>query len=223
MTEPDAPTDAATPAAPAVPATSVAPEPDAPTDTAPTDTAPTDTAPPNPPARAQRPTRSVKAMARALVPLVVVVVAAVWFFSPRGTHETRRADVGGDLAYAGKIAGVALPRPRGLDASWRAVQSKVTTPPNGTAGPVTVAVSYLTPDKVAATFAVSTSSLEQLLDNQVGDSDEQGSTPIGSRKWQLLRDGDGRTVLAGTLGHTSVVIAGKGDRAELTVLADAVS
>jgi Protein of unknown function (DUF4245) len=220
VTEPDAPTDAATPAAPAVPATSVVPEPDARTDIDRHDTAPTDSAPP---ARAQRPTRSVKAMARALVPLVVVVVAAVWFFSPRGTHETRRADVGGDLAYAGKIAGVALPRPRGLDASWRAVQSKVTTPPNGTAGPVTVAVSYLTPDKVAATFAVSTSSLEQLLENQVGDSDEQGSTPIGSRKWQLLRDGDGRTVLAGTLGRTSVVIAGKGDRAELTVLADAVS
>lgn len=170
-----------------------------------------------------RPARSVRSMARALVPLVVIVVIAVVLFTPRGSEDTRRADVGGDLDYAAKITGFALARPRGLDASWRAVSSAVAAPHTGATGPVTVTVTYLSPDRVAVDYAVSSGTRQTLLGNELGAAAASGSVRVGDRDWQQLNATDGRTAITTTVGRSVVLIAGKGDRTALVLLAAAVS
>ncbi|MGI8870437.1 MAG: DUF4245 domain-containing protein [Mycobacteriales bacterium] len=174
------------------------------------------------PARA-KPTRSAKAMVRALIPILLIMIAGVLFFSPHGSKDTRRADVAGDLDYAAAYAGFTLPRPRGIDAAWRAVDSSVSAPRSGNRGPVTVSVSYLSPQKDAVSYAVGTVPREELVNAQLGDVTSSGSTTIGVHSWQQLRASDGRHALVGTFGQATVVIAGSGDRAGLVVLAASVS
>jgi hypothetical protein len=162
--------------------------------------------------------RTVLGLARALLPLLAIVLVVAWLRQPGGS-EVPTVDPGPDLAYAARIAPYDLLAPTGLPAGWRATSSKVDAPQGEGRTPVTLTVGYLTP---AGKYAGLTETDRRTADVQGADlagATAAGSTRAGGRTWQRYRTTRGETALLLVADRLTLLITGSAPDEDLAALA----
>jgi cytoskeletal protein RodZ len=178
------------------------------------------TATSSPPARRQ-PGRSFAGLVWALVPVLLVLVFLVWW--QRGeARPVQTVDPRPDVSYAHRVAPVPLPGPGPLPAGWRATSSRVDTPSGEGRSPVTLDLGYLTAGDRFARLVVSDAAMPTVLQERVPGATADGSTAVGSARWERYRTPRGETVLVRRVGAATVLVTGDAPDSDLAVLAASV-
>jgi len=158
---------------------------------------------------------------RALIPLVVVVVAiALWqrAGAPKsnGVHVV---DTTNAIAAARQQAGFPLLAPVGLGPGWRATSTQFT--PAGPSSAASFRIGYVTPKDAYAEFDESNDAPDAVA-AQFGPLSVDGTATVGGQSWARYRTSDGKPVLRHTTGTVTVVVTGNAEVAELTQLAESL-
>jgi hypothetical protein len=162
--------------------------------------------------------KTVGDITRSLVPLVILVVLAVWVLWPRVGSTVREVDPSGDLRDAGRLGLFTVLAPSGLPSGWRATSSKLDRP---AARQVTIRIGYLTPAERYARYVQSNVDSGALLSAEIPGATRDGSVRVGGRSWDRYRADRGE--LAYVLpGAATLLVTGSADAGELSVLASSL-
>lgn len=166
--------------------------------------------------------RTFGGLLRSLVPIVVIVVAIVWW--QRGSETpVQQVDPSADIAYAQRVSPVPLPVPRTVPADWRPTSSHVDAPAGEKRSPVTLTVGYLTPSDKYAEVVVGDRTATALLEETASTARADGDVRIGATSWQRYRSDRDEQLLVSTVGGAAVLVTGDAPEADLRTLAAAVS
>lgn len=162
--------------------------------------------------------KTVGDITRSLVPLLVLVVLAVWVLWPRVGSKVHQVDPSGDLRDAGRIGLFTVLAPTGLPSGWRPTSSRLDRP---RPGELTIEIGYLTPGEKYARYVQSNVDTAALLGGQIPGAARDGSVRVGGRSWDRYRAARGELayVLAGA---TTLLVTGSASAAELDVLASSL-
>jgi Protein of unknown function (DUF4245) len=167
------------------------------------------------PAYTPRGNKSVGDIARSLLPLVVLVVLAVWVLWPRVGSRVQPVDPSGDLRDAARIGLFAVESPQGLPSGWHPTSSDLGQPTDRV---LTIQIGYLTPAGKYATYVQSNVGTSELLGAQIPGSTMDGTVQVAGQSWQRYRTGRGEAALV-RAGPVTLLVTGSANLAELTTLA----
>jgi hypothetical protein len=159
--------------------------------------------------------RTVANIFRSLVPLVALVLVAVWLWWPEAGSRVHVIDPGGDLRAASQFAPYRVVSAQGLPPGWRPTSSRLDRP---TSAVVTVQVGYLSPAGRYARYVQSNLRTDDLLNAQIPGAAPDGTVAVGGRPWQRYRTGSGETALV-LPGAVTLLVTGSAGPDELSALA----
>lgn len=179
----------------------------------------TETAPPAAaPAPGRRGNQTVGNILRSLLPLVALVLLAVWLLWPHAGSRVHAVDPTGDLRGAARVASYRVVSPQGLPEGWTPTSSRVDQPIESV---VTVEIGYLTPGGRYARYVQSNLRTEELLAAQLPGATVDGTALVGTRTWQRYRTDRGETALV-LPGPATLLVTGSAPTPDLTTLANAL-
>ena len=164
---------------------------------------------------ARRGNQLVGNILRSLLPLVALVLLAVWLFWPRAGSPVHVIDPSDDIRGAGRVATYHVVSPQGLPPGWLPTSSYLDRP---IAGVVTLEVGYYSPQGRYARYVQSNVGTADLLAAQISGATPDGTVLVGGQTWQRYRTGRGEIALA-LPGRATLLVTGSAGLDELTVLA----
>ncbi len=159
--------------------------------------------------------RTVADIVRALVPLVLLVLIAVWVFWPRTGTRVHVVDPSADLRGASRIASYHVVSPQGLPPGWQPTSSRVDQP---TSTVVTVEVGYLSPGEKYARYVQTNLRTDELLAAQLPGAAADGTAMVRGQAWQRYRTNRGEIALV-LPGTVTLLVTGSAGLDELSALA----
>jgi hypothetical protein len=202
------------------------------TDVGPTDQhqhpAAEDDVPTAPPAADRRGRQTFANMLRSMLPLVLIVLAVVWWTSFRqGPDEqpVKAIDPSSTISLAANRAGYQLLVPSGLSDGYRPTSARTDAGNAEEGDSVTLELGYVTPSDQFAAFVVSDDPRADPVTALLGDATAAGDVQIGGDTWTRatrLHDRDEETVLSRTADGVTVVVSGSASERELETVAGAV-
>jgi len=162
--------------------------------------------------------KTVGDIVRSLVPLVVLVVLAVWLLWPKTGARVQVVDPSGALRDAARIGLYTVVSPHGLPAGWQPTSSTVDQPTDRV---LTVEVGYYSPAGKYARYVQSNVTSGELVRDQVPGSVPDGSAVVSGVSvvsWQRYRTPRGEIVLVRP-GPVTLLVTGSAGLDELSVLA----
>jgi len=167
-------------------------------------------------------------MLRSLVPLVLIILAVVWWTAFRQSADVqpvKTVDPSTSVQLAANRAGYPLLVPTDLPRGYRPTSVRTDAGNAGEGDPVTLEIGYVTPKDQFAEFVVSDDPRADAVTGLLADATPAGSVQIGGDTWTRatrLHDGDEETVLSRTVDGVTVVVSGSASDAELETVAGSV-
>jgi hypothetical protein len=197
---------------------------------------PTDQRPPTrsedgatpPPAVDRRGRQTFANMLRSLVPLVVIVLAIVWWTAFRQSPDVapvKEIDPSSTVQLAANRAGYPLLVPTDLPHGYRPTSARTDAGNAEKGDPVTLQIGYVTPSEQFAQFVVSDDPRADAVTGLLNDATPAGSVQIGGDSWTRAtrqHERDEETLLSRTLDGVTVVVSGSASEKELETVAGAV-
>jgi hypothetical protein len=183
------------------------------------------TAPPVPDRRSKQ---TFANMLRSLVPLVLIILAVVWWTSFRQSPDVqpvKTVDTSTTVQLAANRAGYPLLVPTDLPRGYRPTSVRTDAGNAGEGDPVTLEIGYVTPKDQFAEFVVSDDPRADAVTRLLAHVTPAGSVQIGGNSWTRatrLHEGDEETVLSRTVDDVTVVVSGSASDAELETVAGSV-
>jgi hypothetical protein len=165
-----------------------------------------------------RPARTTRDMAISLIVLLIPVLFIVALFRLRGGEDTVIVDPAPAISAAAGVFSVSAPTDLGAD--WQPVIARFDREANGGV----LRVGYVTPSGGGLQLIESNEPIDGLLIRELGDQTRPvGPVAVAGVQWRSyeVRNGE-RALVRAEPGRTLIVI-GRAERAELEVLAAAVS
>ena len=166
-------------------------------------------------------------MVRSLVPLVLIVLAIVWWTNFRqgpDVQPVRTIDPTSTIDLAVARASYPVVVPQGLDDGYRPTSARTDAGDATEAGdPVTLEIGYVTPSDEFAGFVVSDDRRAEPLAAVLDGAQEKGSVDVDGRTWTASTTGKGETVLSREDGGVIVAVSGSATEKELETVAAAVA
>jgi hypothetical protein len=181
-----------------------------------------------PPVSDRRSKQTFANMLRSLVPLVLIILAVVWWTSFRQSPDVqpvKTVDTSTTLQLAANRAGYPLLVPTDLPRGYRPTSVRTDAGNAGKGDPVTLEIGYVTPRDQFAEFVVSDDPRADAVTALLNDADPAGSVQIGGDTWTRatrLHEHDEETVLSRTVDGVTVVVSGSASDAELETVAGSV-
>ena len=188
---------------------------------------PVEDAPP-PPAPDRRSKQTFANMLRSLVPLVLIILAVVWWTAFRqraDVQPVKTVDPSTTVQLAANRAGYPLLVPTDLPRGYRPTSVRTDAGNAGEGDPVTLEIGYVTPEDQFAEFVVSDDPRADAVTGLLADATPAGSLQIGGDTWTRatrLHERDEETVLSRTVDGVTVVVSGSASEAELETVAGSV-
>jgi Protein of unknown function (DUF4245) len=167
-------------------------------------------------------------MLRSLLPLVLIVVAVVWWTSFRQSPDVepvRAIDPSSTISLAANRAGYQLLVPADLPDGYRPTSARTDAGSAEDGDPVTLEIGYATPSDEFAGFVVSDDPRADAVTALLGDATADGSVQVGGNTWTRstrLHDRDEESVLSRSADGVTVVVSGSAAERELETVAGAV-
>ena len=160
--------------------------------------------------------KTVANILRSLVPLVALVLLAVWLWWPDAGSRVHVIDPGEDLRGASRIAPYQVVSPQGLASGWRPTSSRLDHP---TSAVVTLEVGYLSPGEKYARYVQSNLRTDDLLGAQIAGATPDGTLAVEGQPWRRYRTDRGETALVLPGPVTTLLVTGSAGLDELSALA----
>lgn len=166
---------------------------------------------------------SIKDMMWSLIPIVIAVIAFVYFCGPTEDQVTT-VDPQVDISSAAREVDYALVAPAMLGEQWKATSSVLLRDDDDKV--TGLSIGYLTPDGATARYVISSGSRDSVLDQALANAkvvtDPDGEpVELGGLPWVPVSTSAGRAMVAEGDGFVAVV-AGTAAYAELRELAGSV-
>jgi len=167
-------------------------------------------------------------MLRSLVPLVLIILAVVWWTAFRQSADVqpvKSVDPSTSVQLAANRAGYPLLVPTDLPRGYRPTSVRTDAGNAGEGDPVTLEIGYVTPEEQFAEFVVSDDPRADAVTGLLADATPAGSLQIGGDTWTRatrLHERDEETVLSRTVDGVTVVVSGSASEAELETVAGSV-
>ena len=167
-------------------------------------------------------------MLRSLVPLVLIILAVVWWTAFRQSADVqpvKTVDPSTSVQLAANRAGYPLLVPTDLPRGYRPTSVRTDAGNAGEGDPVTLEIGYVTPKDQFAEFVISDDPRDDAVTALLNDADPAGSVQIGGDTWTRatrLHEGDQETVLSRTVDGVTVVVSGSASESELETVAGSV-
>jgi len=167
-------------------------------------------------------------MLRSLVPLVLIILAVVWWTAFRQSADVqpvKTVDPSTSVQLAANRAGYPLLVPTDLPRGYRPTSVRTDAGNAGEGDPVTLEIGYVTPSEQFAEFVVSDDPHDDAVTGLLADATPAGSLQIGGDTWTRatrLHERDEETVLSRTVDGVTVVVSGSASEAELETVAGSV-
>ena len=167
-------------------------------------------------------------MLRSLVPLVLIILAVVWWTAFRQSADVqpvKTVDPSTSVQLAANRAGYPLLVPTDLPRGYRPTSVRTDAGNAGEGDPVTLEIGYVTPKDQFAEFVVSDDPRDDAVTELLNDAAPAGSVQIGGDTWTRatrLHEGDEETVLSRTVDGVTVVVSGSASEGELETVAGSV-
>ena len=181
-----------------------------------------------PPVPDRRSKQTFANMLRSLVPLVLIILAVVWWTAFRQSADVqpvKTVDPSTTVQLAANRAGYPLLVPTDLPRGYRPTSVRTDAGNAGEGDPVTLEIGYVTPKDQFAEFVVSDDPRADAVTALLNDADPAGSVQIGGDTWTRatrLHERDEETVLSRTVDGVTVVVSGSASDAELETVAGSV-
>ena len=183
---------------------------------------------PTPPVPDRRSKQTFANMLRSLVPLVLIILAVVWWTAFRQSADVqpvKTVDPSTTVQLAANRAGYPLLVPTDLPRGYRPTSVRTDAGNAGEGDPVTLEIGYVTPKDQFAEFVVSDDPRADAVTGLLADATPAGSLQIGGDTWTRatrLHERDEETVLSRTVDGVTVVVSGSASDAELETVAGSV-
>jgi len=183
---------------------------------------------PTPPVPDRRSKQTFANMLRSLVPLVLIILAVVWWTAFRQSADVqpvKTVDPSTTVQLAANRAGYPLLVPTDLPRGYRPTSVRTDAGNAGKGDPVTLEIGYVTPKDQFAEFVVSDDPRADAVTGLLADATPAGSLQIGGDTWTRatrLHERDEETVLSRTVDGVTVVVSGSASEAELETVAGSV-
>jgi cytoskeletal protein RodZ len=183
---------------------------------------------PTPPVPDRRSKQTFANMLRSLVPLVLIILAVVWWTAFRQSADVqpvKTVDPSTTVQLAANRAGYPLLVPTDLPRGYRPTSVRTDAGNAEKGDPVTLEIGYVTPKDQFAEFVVSDDPRADAVTALLNDADPAGSVQIGGDTWTRatrLHERDEETVLSRTVDGVTVVVSGSASDAELETVAGSV-
>jgi cytochrome c-type biogenesis protein CcmH/NrfF len=183
---------------------------------------------PVPPVPDRRSKQTFANMLRSLVPLVLIILAVVWWTAFRQSADVqpvKTVDPSTTVQLAANRAGYPLLVPTDLPRGYRPTSVRTDAGNAGKGDPVTLEIGYVTPKDQFAEFVVSDDPRADAVTGLLADATPAGSLQIGGDTWTRatrLHERDEETVLSRTVDGVTVVVSGSASDAELETVAGSV-
>ena len=183
---------------------------------------------PTPPVPDRRSKQTFANMLRSLVPLVLIILAVVWWTAFRQSADVqpvKTVDPSTSVQLAANRAGYPLLVPTDLPRGYRPTSVRTDAGNAGKGDPVTLEIGYVTPKDQFAEFVVSDDPRDDAVTELLNDAAPAGSVQIGGDTWTRatrLHERDEETVLSRTGDGVTVVVSGSASDAELETVAGSV-
>jgi cytochrome c-type biogenesis protein CcmH/NrfF len=183
---------------------------------------------PTPPVPDRRSKQTFANMLRSLVPLVLIILAVVWWTAFRQSADVqpvKTVDPSTTVQLAANRAGYPLLVPTDLPRGYRPTSVRTDAGNAGEGDPVTLEIGYVTPEDQFAEFVVSDDPRADAVTGLLADATPAGSLQIGGDTWTRatrLHERDEETVLSRTVDGVTVVVSGSASEAELETVAGSV-
>ena len=183
---------------------------------------------PTPPVPDRRSKQTFANMLRSLVPLVLIILAVVWWTAFRQSADVqpvKTVDPSTSVQLAANRAGYPLLVPTDLPRGYRPTSVRTDAGNAGEGDPVTLEIGYVTPKDQFAEFVVSDDPRADAVTGLLADATPAGSVQIGGDTWTRatrLHERDEETVLSRTGDGVTVVVSGSASEAELETVAGSV-
>lgn len=167
-------------------------------------------------------------MLRSLAPLVLIVLAVVWWTSFRqgaDVQPVKPIDPSSTIQLAAARAGYPLVVPAGLPDGYRPTSARTDAGSAGNGAPVTLQIGYVTPSDQFAGFVVSDDPRAEAVTAVLGDARQQGTVQVGGETWTRSTRPHGKsedTVLSRSSDGVVVVVSGSASEQELETVAGSV-
>jgi hypothetical protein len=167
-------------------------------------------------------------MLRSLLPLVLIVLAVVWWTSFRQSPDVqpvKAIDPSSTISLAANRAGFQLLVPADLPDGYRPTSARTDAGTAEEGDPVTLELGYVTPSDEFAGFVVSDDPRADPVTALLGDATATGDVQIGGDTWARstrLHGHDEETVLSRSTDGVTVVVSGSASERELETVAGAV-
>lgn len=166
---------------------------------------------------------SAKDMMWSLIPIVIAVVAFVYFCGP-GEDQVTTVDPQGDISSAAREVDYPLVAPAVLGDQWQATSAVLLRDDDDRV--TGLSIGYLTPDGATARYVISSGSRDAVLDRALANAeivnDPDGEpVQLGGLTWVPVSSSGGRAMVAEGEGFVAVV-SGTAAYAELRELAGSV-
>lgn len=167
---------------------------------------------------------TIRDMLWSLVPIVVLVLAFVYFCGP--SDEPNRVDPAVDITSAAGVVPYEMRAPANLTEAWAPSSSVLLRDDSEEKTVLGVSIGYVTPDDDYARFVISSESRSQTIDRALADAsvltDPDGTpTEMGGLDWVPVSTSAGRALVAEGPGYV-VVVSGTAAYSELRELAGSV-
>ena len=183
---------------------------------------------PTPPVPDRRSKQTFANMLRSLVPLVLIILAVVWWTAFRQSADVqpvKTVDPSTTVQLAANRAGYPLLVPTDLPRGYRPTSVRTDAGNAGKGDPVTLEIGYVTPKDQFAEFVVSDDPRADAVTALLADATPAGSVQIGGDTWTRatrMHERDEETVLSRTVDGVTVVVSGSASEAELETVAGSV-
>jgi len=167
-------------------------------------------------------------MLRSLVPLVLIILAVVWWTAFRQSADVqpvKTVDPSTTVQLAANRAGYPLLVPTDLPRGYRPTSVRTDAGNAGEGDPVTLEIGYVTPKDQFAEFVVSDDPRADAVTGLLADATPAGSLQIGGDTWTRatrLHEREEETVLSRSVDGVTVVVSGSAPEKELQTVAGAV-
>jgi hypothetical protein len=181
-----------------------------------------------PPAPDRRSKQTFANMLRSLVPLVLIILAVVWWTNFRQSTDVqpvKAIDPSTTVQLAANRAGYQLLVPTDLPRGYRPTSARTDAGNAGEGDPVTLEIGYVTPKDQFAEYVVSDDPRADAVTALLNDATPDGTVQIGADTWTRatrVHERDEEMVLSRTVDGVTVVVSGSASDAELETVAGSV-
>lgn len=167
---------------------------------------------------------TIRDMLWSLVPIIVLILAFVYFCGPG--DEVQRVDPTTDVTSAARIVPYQMHAPEDLAEAWAPSSSVLLRDDSEDETVLGVSIGYVTPDDDFARFVISSEGRQETIDRALADADvltdpDGTVAEMGGLQWVPVATSAGRALVAEGDGFV-VVVSGTASYSELRELAGSV-